>query len=91
MIISSALTTNYDRMADTLYVSARRIGKPAVAKEEDEPGIYWRYDSAGDLVGVTILDFEDFWRPKITELVAVLAQRFRIPYDDASRLLKQVH
>lgn len=86
------LAASYDRSADTLYVTASRLGSPAISREEDAPGVYWRYDrSTGQLVGVTILDFEDYWLPQLDRLIDALAEKFDISKAQASRVLKRVH
>lgn len=84
----SSPETTYDRIADTLYVTFKRAGHPAVGREEGEPGVYWRYDlKSGKLVGVTILDFEEVWLPQLDQLIDALAARFDISRDQASDVL----
>ncbi len=90
--MASSPHTTYDRTADTLYVTFKRAGHPAVGREEGEPGVYWRYDlKSGKLIGVTILDFEEFWRPQLDQLIDALATKFSISRDEASNVLKTVH
>jgi uncharacterized protein YuzE len=76
---------SYDRDADVLYVS---IGSPRPAyTDEDEQGLLIRRDpKSGEMVGVTILDYEEHFcnlpdlswlatKPLPEELVAYLRER----------------
>jgi uncharacterized protein YuzE len=55
------LEFSYDRDADVLYIS---IGPPQAAHTyEEEHGLLLRKDpDSGDTVGVTILDYEEYFR-----------------------------
>ena len=76
---------SYDRDADVLYIS---IGSPRPAfTEEDEEGLLIRKDpQTGEVVGVTVLDYEEHFRqlsdlswlakkPLPEELVTYLRER----------------
>ena len=76
---------SYDRDADVLYIS---IGSPRPAYTyEEEQGLLLRKDpKSGEIVGVTILDYEEHFRqlpdlswlatkPLPEELIAYLRQR----------------
>ena len=81
---------SYDLRADVLYVSTERNG-PAHACEGDD-GIIWRYlDSDGSLVGVTIMDFDAYWRQHMNELVNQMASQFGVPSDSARGALAHAH
>lgn len=67
----------YDRDSDVLYISTRQV--PAIRGIEDAQGIVWRYDSAGDLIGATVVDYYDQWSTKKHELMQKIATKFDIP------------
>lgn len=58
----------YDDIGDVLYIW---IGKhPRARNEEDEDGLYLRYDSDTNLpVGAMAVDFKEYWTPKHNHLV----------------------
>jgi hypothetical protein len=88
MMNPDSLHLRYDEGADVLYVMTPRYG-PAYG-EEDGPGLVWRYlDADHSLVGLTILDYEAYWRPRLDELVAMMADRFQIPASAARKALEQ--
>ena len=77
----------YDRESDVLYISTQP-GKRGIA-EETLPGVLWRYEVAGgNIVGVTILDFSSYWKPRLDELVHDLEKRLRISPHKAKSLLR---
>jgi uncharacterized protein YuzE len=80
---------SYDRDADVLYIS---IGSPRPAHTyEEEQGLLIRKDPrTGETVGVTILDYEEYFRqlpdlswlvtkPLPEELIAYLRERPAVP------------
>jgi uncharacterized protein YuzE len=76
----------YDRDSDVLYISTRDVA--ASRGVEDAAGIVWRYDSEGDLIGATVVDFDDYWGgPKRAELAKAIAKRFSIPETAADTVL----
>lgn len=80
----------YDRLADVLYISTERNG-PAYAREGAD-GIIWRYLETDDtLVGATIMDFDCYWRAHLTNLIAQVANQFRVPAKEAKTVLDLVH
>lgn len=84
------LSVSYDDKADVLYVTA----EPPVAASSDEgaPGILWRHAiDNGRVVGVTVLDFSFYWRPRIEELVNDLSRGLALTKSEARRLLERVH
>src|ERR1700757_4309255 len=52
------------------------------AVQEDEHGIVWRYDSQGDVLSATILDFRELWENNQAGLAHELSKGFHIigPY-----------
>ena len=80
---------SYDQRADVLYVTTESNG-PSLATEGDD-GIVWRHlTSDGRLVGMTVLDFESYWKHHITQLTDQLATRFHVPQHLAkTALLRQ--
>lgn len=78
----------YDRGSDVLYVT-RRPGRPA-RSEPGRPGMVWRYDlQSGELIGVTIIDFSTYWRPRERELLAQLASHFSIARSEAEAVIAE--
>ena len=83
------LVTEYDRLADVLYVATNRNG-PAIGREGDD-GIIWRYlDSDGTIVGMTVMDFDSYWRSHLSELASQLSARFHIAPKQAKRFLEHL-
>lgn len=81
------LQTSYDRRADVLYVTTSRNG-PAHAREDDD-GIIWRYlDTDDTLVGVTIMDFAEYWKPHLSDLVDRVSIQFHVPRSHATAVLE---
>lgn len=62
------IKVTYDDIGDVLYIW---IGKhPRVKDEEDEDGLYLRYDSDTNLpAGAAVIDYKEFWAPKHSHLV----------------------
>jgi uncharacterized protein YuzE len=79
------LRSRYDRAADVLYISVLRA--PAARGIEDRRGIVWRYDSAGALIGVTIIDYQGRWAANRHRLAGELSERFHISSEDVERAL----
>lgn len=76
--LSPSFRITYDRASDVLYFSIR-YGVSAVSRE-DAPGVYWRYGvPEGNLISVTIVDFDAYWRAHIEELAKDIARRFQLP------------
>ena len=79
----------YDKDADVLYITTPEYG-PA-SGEEDQPGVYWRYlNSDGTLVGVTVLDYTSYWKPRFKNLVEQFSEHFHVPRQAAARVLSSV-
>jgi hypothetical protein len=86
---SDNLEIRYDRLADVLYITRRAV--PARSKEV-RPGMYLRYGlDRGDVVGLTILDYSTYWRPRFEELVDQVAQGFSLPREVAQSVLTRQH
>lgn len=76
----------YDRLADVLYVSTPRNG-PSYAREGSD-GIVWRYlETDGSLVGMTIMDFDCYWKRHLPDLAAQVARHFHVPAKKAKSVL----
>jgi uncharacterized protein YuzE len=72
----SPFKVDYDAITDVLYISKRRV--PAVKGIEDEFGRVWRYDSNGELIGLTVLDFLDMWNEKKSVLANEISEQFSV-------------
>jgi uncharacterized protein YuzE len=80
----------YDTASDVLYITTSGFG-PAHGKE-DAPGVFWRYlDADGTLVGVTILDFDSYWKPRLPNLIEQIAHHFHVPAQAAQHALARAH
>lgn len=76
----------YDRDSDVLYISTRQ--EPAARGIEDSQGIVWRYDSSGELIGATVIDYYDYWSTKRVELTRAISEKFDIPTQVAETVLQ---
>jgi uncharacterized protein YuzE len=76
----------YDAKADVLYI-AKEQG-PATRGVEDKYGLVWRYNSSGDLIGLTVVDFADYWSENQPLLANEMAKRFHIPEPQARVVLE---
>jgi uncharacterized protein YuzE len=72
----NSFNVTYDRDGDVLYVSKRKA--PASRGVEDQYGIVWRYDSDGELIGATIVDFYRRWFKEKDDLAVRLSREFHI-------------
>lgn len=75
----------YDSGSDVLYISIRN--EAATRGIEDASGIVWRYASDGELIGATVLDFQDIWSERQTDLARELSRHFDIPQHRAEIVL----
>ncbi|SHE69110.1 Protein of unknown function [Kaistia soli DSM 19436] len=73
----STFIVRYDRTNDVLYIATKSA--PAARGVQDAWGILWRYAGDGDLIGATIMDFDELWGDRTAELAAKLASSFDIP------------
>jgi uncharacterized protein YuzE len=72
----SELKVTYDRASDVLYLTTRP-GVPARSRH-GRMGLVLRYDVETDEpIGVTVVDFAEFWRHRIDELVDEIAAHLR--------------
>lgn len=71
-----SFNVTYDRDGDVLYISKRKA--PAARGIEDQFGIVWRYDSNGELIGATIVDFYERWYKDKDTLAVRLSREFDI-------------
>ena len=79
---------NYYKEDDLLYISFRAGKKPVAS--ESLPGIYWRYEEdTNELVGITILDFDDYWRSHLDDLVNELNSRLNIGKNNVRYMLER--
>jgi len=80
----------YDSISDVLYITTSGFG-PAYG-EEEAPGVFWRYlDADGTLVGVTILDFDSYWKPRLPSLVEQISHHFHVPAHAARNALESAN
>jgi hypothetical protein len=85
---TDSLRIRYDKGSDVLYVMTPRYG-PAYG-EEDGPGLVWRYlNTDNTLVGLTVMDYGAYWRPRMRELAKVMADHFHVAATTARRTLEQ--
>ena len=86
---NGSLKIKYDRASDVLYINTRP-GVPAVVRHGD-PGLLWRHDAnTGELIGLTVIDFDLYWRPRLRELAAQLSLRLKVPKDATEHALREV-
>jgi uncharacterized protein YuzE len=81
----NSFNVTYDRDGDVLYISKRHV--PASRGIEDQHGIVWRYDSEGELIGATVIDFYHRWFGDKDRLAAELSRGFEIPKPQARVVL----
>lgn len=87
--MTALFRVSYDRGSDVLYVASAHYG-PSYG-EEDAPGLIWEYrDDDGSLVGVTVMDFGSYWKPRFAELVSQVASHFHVPERRAKSILEQL-
>lgn len=80
----------YDEGADVLYVTTD--GFAGSYGDEDAPGVFWRYRNSDNvLVGVTVLDYSSYWRPRILSLTEQFSNHFHVPRQMAEDVLASVH
>lgn len=80
-----SFNVTYDKGSDVLYISARKA--PAHRGIEDAQGIVWRYDSDGELIGITVVDFYDRWYSHQPELARKISEGFHIPERQAETVI----
>ena len=72
----------YDQHADILYLN---VGHGIAARgSEDENGIVWRYSQDGAVIGMTLMDFRDFWLARKSALVDEISRGFHVSFREAS-------
>ena len=80
--MSEHLTATYDRRADVLYITTRP-GAPARSKH-GHYGLVLRYDlESGEPIGVTVVDFAEFWRHRTEQLIDEIAAHLQAPREAA--------
>ena len=87
MAIIQSFSVEYDEDADVLYIGA--LGAAASQGVQDRYGFVWRYDGTGSPIGVTVVDFEHFWREKRETLERELAKHFSVTQAYASDVIDQ--
>lgn len=63
--------TSYDDIADVLYLTLTREAPGRY--QEDEDGLIWRFNAAGQAIGVTVQAYYQLWgerREKLIERIA---------------------
>ena len=79
--------TAFCKESDVFYITT----EPGVwgVCEESLSGVCWKHALDDDrIVGVTILDFESYWKPRHDELVAELDFHLHIGLENAKALLE---
>ena len=84
------MDASYDQVGDVLYVSKHPRPKAAWRSREESPGLVWRYDERGGLIGVTIMDFASYWDQRQPELAEQIAVRFAMSLKEAETMLDAV-
>lgn len=80
----------YDSGSDVLYVSIGQAA-PAYGEEGDAPGLVWRYRDADNvLIGVTVMDFHSYWKPRFTKLLSEFSEHFGIPKASIRKALDEI-
>lgn len=79
-------TVAYDASADVLYIAVRK--EPASRGVESAEGIVWRYDSLGELIGATIMDFHELWSDRPAALARELSRHFHMPTHQAMNVVE---
>lgn len=87
MANTKTFQVTYDSDSDVLYIHYRKI--PAARGIEDDEGVVWRYDSTGELIGVTVVDFESYWSGHRSQLARRISTGFNIT-DSQDHLEKDV-
>lgn len=80
--------SNYDPLADVLYVS---VGEPdrRARSTEDESGLIWRYSTDGRCLGVTVRDFKFYWSERLSELSQILSSNLHIAKTSARSQIRE--
>ena len=87
---NETLNIKYDPASDVLYISKGQSALPGVVKHGD-PGLLWRHDAeTGKLVGLTVMDYAYYWRPRLPDLVEQIARRLELSEKAAQDALRQV-
>jgi hypothetical protein len=88
--MASILATEYDRASDVLYIVTPQ-NAPAIGQEE-ELGMVWRYATDSNmLVGLTLIEFQGYWRDHLAHVAREMAERFGITQKEARNVLESVH
>ena len=87
MARTTSFTVTYDSDGDVLYVSKRKTA--AARGVEDQYGFVWRYDRDGELIGVTVTDFRNFWHDQKNVLAHEISTHFAITSKHANVVLDQ--
>jgi uncharacterized protein YuzE len=88
--MANVLSAEYDQKSDVLYILTNR-NAPAISREE-EIGMVWRYAVDGDrLVGLTLIEFQGYWRAHLTQVAREMSHRFGITQREARGMLESVH
>lgn len=82
----STFTVSYDRRADTLYIVQPLEAARGV---QDRCGIIWRYNSRGEIVGATVMDFREIWAANPHDLAVRIADKFNLPIPQAAIIIDQ--
>jgi hypothetical protein len=88
-MMASELSTDFDREHDVLTIS---IGPKRSGRDEEErSGLVYRYDwTTGALIGVTLVDFEKYWRQRIPRIAEIIAGQLGLSKGDTEQLLKNI-
>ena len=91
------IKSSYDRETDVLHLTAEyaETGEEQQAEEvearayEDEPGIVVRYNpSTGKTVGITVLDYRQYWYGRLGQLMDVLKEALDLTRDEIFNIIR---
>lgn len=89
VVPAAVIEVKYSKDSDVLYLTRGRAA-PARSRE-GEPGLVWRYDAGtGDLVGLTVVDFSRYWRPRRSWLIEQIADKFKISTAEARAIVGRI-
>lgn len=81
---------SYDDVADVMYLASAPIVH--TKNTEEEAGLVLRFDlKTHKPIGVTIIDYKEYWLPKQEYLVKRLSNFFNISTEDANSIIHKIH
>lgn len=84
-----AMKTSYDRAADTFYVTFSKDTPKRY--QEDNEGLVWRFNPAGEPIGVTVQAYGRLWAGRRADLALKIAGPFRVRTEAIFKRLPNAH